>query len=620
MCGIVGTARFDGAPLDMQLLGAMRDTLVHRGPDDSGSWVDDRVGLGHRRLSIIDVGGSAQPMASNDDRWHLCFNGEIFNYRQQRMRLDYEFRTGGDTEVLLATMAHHGLTGLADLNGQFAFACYDSVSGDLWLVRDRLGVLPLYYHLDSHRIVFASEVKAVLLALDAQEVDEASIDDYLSSRSVSSPFTMFAGVRKVPPGHGLRIDRAGQVALERYWAPPPPDQQLEVSPGEAVDLVADALERAVEAAMVADVPVGAYLSGGVDSSLIVALMSRVKGARVQTFSAGFGEHSADELPYARAVSEHLGTRHHEVPVLPEDFADSWRRLTWHRDAPISEPADIAVNRLAELARTTVKVVLSGEGSDELFAGYPKYRYAGRISRVDIIPARARAAGAGLMDRAIPPAASRLRVALRAAGAADPEERMRAWFAPFTASERARLLGDTPTRRLANIGEGQGDLVRRMLYTDCHSWLSDNLLERGDRMSMAASLELRPPFLDRDVVDLAFRLPTDVKIRDGRGKWVVKEVARRHLPREIVDRRKVGFRVPLETWFRGGLRSMAWDLLDGPDSFVGSVLDRPTVRALLTRHDKGRHNEEMRIWTLLCLEVWHQVFFVESTAGAATPTH
>ena len=620
MCGVAGLVRHDGAPVDTALVAAMTARLQHRGPDEAGSWHDHRVGLGHRRLSIIDLGGSAQPMS--DGRWHVVFNGELFNFRELRRSLRHRFRTDGDTEVVLAAFAERGLAAVRDFRGQFAFAAYDSLTGTTWLVRDRLGVLPLHHVQVPGGLAFASEVKALLPALPGgvPQVDLASLDAYLSARSVAAPHTLFEGVRKVPPGCALELSSDGRVVEHRWWDFPDADEVLDVSPAEATGLVSAALERAVERCLVADVPVGAYLSGGVDSSLITALMVKASGGRVRTFAAGFGDARHDETGHARAVSEHLGTEHTEVVVTPGDFTDLWSRLTWFRDAPLSEPADVAVHKLAQLAGRDVKVVLSGEGSDELFAGYPKYRAAPFVEAVGVLPAGARAALAGRVERRLPPSAARFRVALRAAGARDADARRRAWFSPFTEDERRVLLGDAPVRSRVR-STGSKDVVRDMLLEDCRGWLADNLLERGDRMTMAASIELRPPFLDHDLVDLAFRLPTSVKVHRGTSKWVVKQVAASHLPAAVVERPKSGFKVPLDLWFRGGLRDMSWDLLTGPSSFAGDVFDRSAVRSLLERHDVGRSDEHIRIWTLLSLEVWHRTFFghdraVPASGGAA----
>ncbi|MGI5125218.1 asparagine synthase (glutamine-hydrolyzing) [Pseudonocardia sp. CA-107938] len=605
--------RFDGAPVDPALIRAMTDRLTHRGPDADGHWVDGSIGFGHRRLSIIDVASSTQPMATPDGRTHLCFNGEILNYRDLRAGLRHEFRTSGDTETLLAAHHERGAAAVDDLQGQFAYAVHDADRAELLLVRDRLGILPLYYTVDATMIAFASEVKALLPALGRRpEVDTASLDDYLALRSVPAPNTLFVGVRKLPSGHRLRVGADGTARLERYWSIPD-GTRAGTDPAAAVREVADSLDRAVEAAMVADVPLGAYLSGGVDSSLIVALMRRHRdGAPIETFAAGFGDPRFDELPHARRVSEVLGTRHHEVSLRPADFVELWEPLTWQRDGPISEPSDFGVYRLAQVARQHVTVVLSGEGSDELFAGYPKYRYAAAVARLARLPARVRVPLADALQRRLPPVAARARIALRTLTEATEDDRNRSWFAPFTAAERRELVG-LHARHPRTAGPYDGDLIRRMLATDVSSWLTDNLLERGDRMSMAASLELRPPFLDHRLVELAFSLPSSVKVRGGVTKWVVKEVARQHLPADIVDRPKVGFRVPMDAWFRGGLEDMAWDLLTSRDSLVGSLMNRPAVLRLLERHRDGVANEEARIWPLLSLEVWYRRFFLDEAA-------
>ena len=609
MCGVAGIVRFDGRPVEADTLVAMTDRLVHRGPDDQGVWVAGPVGFGHRRLSIIDLAGSPQPMASADGRLHIAFNGEILNYRELRSGLRYPFRTTGDTETLLAAFDAHGAASVEHLSGQFAFAIHDGEDGSVWLFRDRLGILPLYYWLDDEQLVFASEIKALFPALPRRPgVDPQGLASYLAHRSVPAPRTLFAGVRKLKPGHRLHVGREGSARVERWWSIPVADTS-QATPGDvATTLVSKALRASVQRNLVADVPVGAYLSGGVDSSLIVALMTELVGSeKVHTFSAGFGDAEYDEVHHAARVSKHLGTIHHEVTVTTDDFERLWSRLTWHRDAPISEPADIAVFRLAELARQHVKVVLSGEGSDELFAGYPKYRFARATAWAGLMPNPLRAAVIDQVERRLPTRLHRARIALRALRGDDEAERLEGWFAPFTSPERMALLHAVDRRAGLDIAQGEGDPVRRMLFADCHAWLADNLLERGDRMSMAASLELRPPFLDHNLVELAFSLPSNVKLRHGVTKWVVKEVARSVLPAEIVDRPKAGFRVPIATWLRGSMRDMAYDRLLAADSFVTGVFDRKVIQELLESHESGLRNEDIRIWTLLCLEVWHDQF-------------
>ena len=620
MCGIAGLRSFRGAP-DLLLLQTMTDAIAHRGPDDQGSWRRDGVAFGHRRLSIIDLAGSLQPMHDVSGTCHVSFNGEIFNYEELRAELDYPFRTAGDTEVLLAAYRRWGAAHVRRLEGQFAYALFDERSGDLWLFRDRLGVLPLFYVERPGLFAFASEVKALLPVLGTDlAVDEDSLGDYLAHRSVPAPDTLFRGIKKLRPGHHLRVDASGRTEEVAYWQVPN-DPPGPANPDEAVDAVDTALTRSVERALVADVPVGAYLSGGVDSSLITALMRKARpGASLLTFAAGFTDSADDERGFARQVATHVGTQHHEVIVSPADFEDLWPKLTFLRDAPLSEPADVAVYRLAQKAREHVKVVLSGEGSDELFGGYPKYAAARWLQPMLALPDKPRRVLTGAMERSLPASMSKLRIPLRTLGGATEAERVQGWFAPFTPQERAALLGSTRERAESHVtwGRAQGDVVQRMLFVDAHQWLSDNLLERGDRMSMAASLELRPPFLDRTLVELAFRLPTSVKLRHGDGKWVVKQVARRYLPASIVNRKKSGFRVPLDAWFRSSLRDMSHDLLLGPNSWIPDVLDRKAVRELVEVHDSGRRNEDIRLWTLLGLELWHRAFFSPGTTRALVP--
>jgi asparagine synthase (glutamine-hydrolysing) len=615
MCGIAGLLRHDNMPVDPGLLDAMADSLEHRGPDGRGTWSGDgavrHVGLAHTRLSIIDPSGSPQPMASVDGRYVISFNGEILNHRELRRSLSYPWRTNGDTEVLLAAFAHYGCSAFEMLAGQFACAIVDTLSGDVWLARDRLGILPLYWTDDGTHFAFASEPKALAAVSGRFSVDPQGLDDYLMSRAVHAPRTLYAGVSKLPAGTFALVRQQRPLEVTPYWQLDPCPSVITDDAQGCVSRLDTTLQAAVRRALIADVEVGAYLSGGLDSSLVTALIvsSRPKAARTLTFSAGFGDPRMDELPYARWVAERLGTEHHEVHVREEDYAKLWSHLSWHRDAPLSEPADVAMFRLAEAARQHVKVVLSGEGSDELFGGYPKHAFAGISAAAARLPSRARAAMLTLIERGMPPSSDRLRIALRALTGTSTEDVFAGWFSPFTATERERLTGRRPSSAPVDSTPGV-DALTRMLLQDCQGWLSDNLLERDDRMSMAASLEMRPPFLDRDVVDLAFSLPSSVKIRAGQGKWVVKEVARKYLPSMIVDRRKSGFRVPLDAWFRTGLKDMAWDLLTDPASLSATVLDSSMVRQLLKDHDSGRRNEDIRLWTLLSLEVWHRACILD----------
>ncbi|MFY9342731.1 MAG: asparagine synthase (glutamine-hydrolyzing) [Planctomycetota bacterium] len=612
MCGIVGMRRFDGAPVDERLLREMAERLRHRGPDGDGFLVRRDVGFGHTRLSIIDLAGSVQPMSSASGPCHLTFNGEIFNYQERRRELQragVPLRTQGDTEVLLETLRTEGLRGLDRLNGQFAFGYFDERDGRLLLVRDRLGILPLYFAVRPGFLVFASEIKALLPALGEPQLDDDAVEDYLTWRSVPPPKTLFRGIQKLAPGTALWVGADGSTRQEEWWRLPAALPDRELDGDEALAAVEQGLERAVAGRLVADVPVGAYLSGGLDSSLTVALMKKLRGGgEVQTFAAGFADPRFDELPYARQVAESLGTTHHEVQVTPEDFNELWLKLSWHRDGPISEPADVAIFKIARFARRSVKVLLSGEGSDELFAGYPKHAFEAKAGVLAMLPGLLRVPAMRACERLLPEAAYRARQVARALTGRDTAERLQTWFAPFTWYERAALRSGFGRRRSPGCYERcAGDHLRRVLYADCHTWLSDNLLERGDRMSMAASIENRPPFLDHELVETAFRVRSAMKVRDGSGKWLVKQIARRYLPPGIVDRKKVGFRVPLDDWFRKRLRDFLYDHLLGPDAFVSRYLQRAALERLVGDHLGGRRNEELRLWTLLGFEVWHRAF-------------
>lgn len=603
MCGIAGVWRFDGSAVDHATLSRMAVSLRHRGPDATGIWHEGSVGLAHTRLAVIDLHGSEQPMASPGELHQLVFNGEILNYRELRRDLSYPFRTSGDTEVILALYDKYGAAGVEYLRGQFAYAIYDSVAAEIHLFRDRLGILPLYYYVDDKLFAFASEIKALLPLVNDVCVDQDSLHDYLAHRAVPGPHTFIKGIRKLPQGGHLVVKPDGRLRLAAYWRLSA-IRQRKMSDLSAIDLVDKALSESVSDALTADVSVGVYLSGGLDSSLLTALIRRVDPAQqLHTFGASFGDKRYDESSWARKVASLFECAHHEVVVGPNDFLQNWAELSWNRDGPLSDPADVAIFRLAQTAREHVKVVLSGEGSDELFGGYPKYLFAVASRLFDAVPLSGHLAR---LERRVPGSWGRIGIAMRALSESDYPERMRGWFAPFTSEERRLLTNQSAIRRIPEPYSCQhGDSLYRMLYADTCIWLADNLLERGDRMSMAASLETRPPFLDHRLVELAFELPSRAKVRGVTTKWVLKQLAHRYLPGDVVDRPKIGFKVPLDRWFRDGLREMAFDLLRGPSSYVGSNLNSEMITKLLDGHSSGYRNEESRIWTLLSLEVWHR---------------
>lgn len=582
MSGIGGVRAFAAGVVAHDALREMAETLHHRGPDASSVWLGPDIGLAHTRLAIIDVAHSHQPMHSADGRWVLAFDGEILNHESLRAQLDYPFRTRGDTEVVVAGLALEGISFVERLHGQFALVAHDLRTATTHLVRDRLGVKPLYYRHVPGGIAFGSEIKALLKVGPAPEVDHRSLDAFLEARVVAAPDTLFEGVKKVAPASRVSIMPRGHLEETHYWTPPECDPDGYWSSGDAIEAVRDGVREAVRAALVADVPVGAHLSGGLESCLVVAQMQELRGDDpVHTFSAGLDTQSPDELAWTRRASALLGTEHHEVALSAADFEDLWTRLTWHRDAPITEPSDVATYGLARAAREHVRVVLTDAGGDELFGGHAANRLARLAERSSVLPAL-----------------------IRSRVSAPVERRM---GAAFTHAERERLIGSVaPSERRSGAGLGV-DPVDRMMRHHLHHELPDHLLESGDRMSMAASLELRPALLDHRLVELAFRLPTSSRVRGGSTQSVLREAARPLLPDEVLERPRRTPRIPLDSWFRSGLRGTARDRLTGADSWVAQTLDRSTVRDLVERHDRGAH-EEVRLWTLLGLEMWHDCFF------------
>lgn len=608
MGGVGGVRAFSAGAFATDALHEMTELLHHRGPDGSAVWVGPDVGLAHTRLAVGDISQAHQPMHSADGRWVVVFDGTIVNHESLRAHLDYPFRTRGDAEVLVAGLALDGVSFVERLQGQFAFAAHDLRTDTTHLVRDRLGALPLYYRHVPGGIAFASEIKALLALGPPPQVDHRSLDDYLATRVVSAPDTLFEGVKKVRPAHRVSILPRAHLEEARYWAPPEMDPDGTWTAGDAIEAVGDGVREAVRTAVLPDLPVGACLSGDLDSSLVVAQAQELRGDEpVHTFFAGFTGHSEEQLAWARRVGSLLGTQHHEVQIRAADFEELWAGLTWHRDAPISEPGDVAAHGLARAAREHVRVVLSGVGGDEIFGGQPEHRFARIAEGSTHLPSRLRAGLAGRVGRGLGARHPTAQAALSVVAAGDPTQHHSAWFAPFTASERERLLGVAPPPERRSSPVLGADPVDRMLRHDLHHWLPDHLLERGDRMSMAASVELRAPLLDHRLVELAFRLPTSFKVRSGTTKWVLKEVARPLLPEQVIARQEVGPRIPLDDWFRSGLRDTAHDRLLGDDSWVGQTLDHASVRGLVDRHERGA-DEEVRLWTLLCLEMWHECFF------------
>jgi len=618
MCGIGGIVNFNDERLDYGLLQSMIRVMRHRGPDGEGIFSDRHVVLGHVRLSIIDVAGSKQPLSNEDESVWVTFNGEIYNFAELRSDLisrGHVFRTKGDTEILAHLYEDYGEQMFQYLQGMFAFGIWDKKKQELLIARDRLGIKPLYYCQQDGNFIFASEPKAILQhpSYDASP-DPESIWHYMTYRSVPSPSTLFKGIKKLRPGNLLVLNEKS-LSEKCYWDIALVAEQDKIycqkNCGEYVDEAESLLLKSVKRRLISDVPLGAFLSGGIDSSLIVAMMHKLTNAPVKTYSVGFKNFPASELSYARSVAERFNTDHHELVLEEECFADNLEKLTWMRDSPLSERSDIPLHLLADMANSSVKVLLSGEGSDELFAGYPKYAYDRFAPLVYFFP-KFMIQG---VSRLLPSRFRKVEIAFRSLCERDTADRWSQWFAPFTSKEKQVLFNtsittENPIKQYINDTNGYSPLDT-MLYADCKLWLPENLLERGDRMTMAASVEGRVPFLDHEFVEFAFKQSKQVKLRGFTRKWLIKEVARKYLPAEIVDRRKIGFEVPLAQWFRGKLREMCYDRICNKNGLASELFSRKELEKILDDHCSCRKDNFLKIWTLLGISIWNDLFCANS---------
>ncbi len=616
MCGICGVFNFGTqAPVDRETLKRATDAMIHRGPDDEGFHVDRELGLGNRRLSIIDLPGGHQPLSNEDGTVWITFNGEVYNHQELREGLlarGHRIRTSSDTETIVHLYEEYGPACLDRLRGMFAFALWDSRERRLLLARDRLGVKPLFYRLEPERLIFASELRALRrLCREPVEVDLQSIYDFFGFRYIPAPNTFYRGVEKLLPGHRMIVDSRG-ARTEAYWDIPAEEDDPR-SEEQIAQEVVECLRESVRLRLIADVPLGVFLSGGVDSSAVVALMAelmRARGEPLRTFSVGFEEHGYSELPFARRVAQRFSTEHRELLVHSQDMADELENLVALRDEPLAEPTDVALYRIARLASQSVKVVLAGEGGDELFAGYPKYvadRLAGLVSALPEEVTRA-------VARWLPYRQRRAKLALEALSIRDEAERSATWFASFSREERASLFGpeflaEVDVAHPARVFERYLEKVRdrsplkRMLYADLKIWLPDNLLLRGDHMTMAASIEERLPILDHRLVELAARIPGRILARGFRTKVLLRRALRPYLPPETLRRRKVGFTVPVGLWFRKSLKSMVADLVLSPQSRAREYFNRAATEQYVREHFDGVRDRQKQLWALVNFELW-----------------
>jgi len=642
MCGINGIALSSRSrrTLDPLVLERMRDQLAHRGPDDTGLFVDGRVGLGHRRLSIVDVAAGHQPMTNEDGTMHIVFNGEIYNHADYREELEargHTYRTHCDTETILHLYEEEGARAVERLRGMFAFAIWDQRKRELFIARDRLGVKPLYYvHTDDGSLYFASEIKALLAAgAVAPQINYRALPDYLANHGTSADETLFAGVKRLPPGHTL-LWQDGRVRIEEYWDVRFNGGDSQTDDRSDADYIAEWSElfrKSVRLRLMADVPLGMFLSGGIDSSAIAAMMSGMVDEPVKTFSVAFAEREANELEYARLVARAFKTDHHEIVVSPEDFFRALPRLVWHEDEPLAHPSSVALYFVSKLAAEHVKVVLTGEGSDELMAGYGRYRKtvynlslgAKYRSLTTAGMRRLVAGGVGSL-----PGASRVRQKLSRTFLCVEPDIESIYFDNFAVFGRAMqhdLLTRETRERAGAVDPYAGvrshlertdaeTLLNQLLYADTKTYLHE-LLMKQDQMSMAASIESRVPFLDHKLVEFTARLPERMKLRGLTTKYILRRSMKDVLPEQILSRSKMGFPVPVGAWFRGQYKSVIDEYVLGERARARGLFDSSYVRSLVERHQHGGENHSERLWALVNVEMWLRQF-MDGEATEAEP--
>lgn len=622
MCGIAGIVSFQrDERVDESRLTRMRDVLAHRGPDGAGVWIEGPVGLAHRRLAIIDVNGGHQPMATEDDGVWGVFNGEIYNHMDLRPRLEaqgHRYRTRTDTETILHLYEEYGDRAPEHLHGMFAIALWDRARRRLLLARDRLGIKPLYYACTDRELLFASEIKAILAAGVKAELNETILPEYLATRYVSGEDTFFRGIRKLLPGHTLSWSCSEGFVRRRYWQIPQPSTRTTTSFQDEATNLRQRLLDAVRRHLMSDVPLGVFLSGGIDSSALAGMAAGMVDGPLETFSVGFTEAEANELPYARLVAKHLGTVHREVVVSPAQYFAALPRLIWQEDEPIAFNSSVPLYFVSRLARDHVKVVLTGEGSDELFLGYTRYRLAywnGVFGR-PYWAATPRSLRAGVR-RAI----ERLPKALRRYGeltflAQEPDERSLVYeqFAVFREEAQRDLLADPNlSDRRDPYGSsidcdlgGVSNPADRMGRIDLQTYLHE-LLMKQDQMSMAASIESRVPFLDDEIIEHVVPMPAQFKLRGWQTKAVLRAAVRDFVPAPILTRKKMGFPVPFGRWLRQSFRPVVDEFVLGGRAMERGRFKQEALERLVDGHQSGRADHGERLWLLANLEIWHRTF-------------
>jgi asparagine synthase (glutamine-hydrolysing) len=623
VCGICGKLNFDvNAEVQPELIRAMADTIEHRGPDDEGFHVSGQVGLGFRRLSIIDLSGGHQPLANEDDTVWIVFNGEIYNYEELRKDLlsrGHKFRTKSDTEVIVHLYEEYGEQCVEKLRGMFAFAIWDDRQRKLFVARDRVGIKPLYYWADSKSLIFASEIKAILADRQVvREVCPAMVDRFLTFYYVPGDQTLLKGIQKLSPGCYLTV-KDGKVQVRSYW-----DLHFEPSNltvGQAEEKLMALLEESVRLHMIADVPVGFLLSGGVDSTAMLGLAVGKTDKPLSSYTIGFSESNiADERPFASLAARTYGSVHHETTISSNDFLEFLPQYVWHMEEPVCEPPAVALHYVSKLARNYVKVLISGEGGDEAFAGYPNYRNLLWLERAKQVAGPTRPLlglgisllGQVLRSRRISRYASLVNLPLESyyfSRTSSPFQFFNQQYAQFYSTDFLQTIDKAASTAAARryFGNGAGsDRVNQMLYVDTKTWLPDDLLIKADKITMANSIELRVPLLDHKLLEFAASLPGNYKVRGPVTKYIAKRTLEKKVPREIIERKKAGFPVPYDSWLRGDLKEWFAGVLFDKKTLSRGYFQKSSVEQLFAKNlSEGGYGKE--IFSLATLELWHRTF-------------
>ncbi len=627
MCGIAGILKFEATgKVNDGILLQMRETLRHRGPDGAGIMIEGRIGLAHRRLAIIDIDGGHQPMPNDKRDCWLTYNGELYNYKSIRIdleKLGYQFETQSDTEVLLHAYEAYGEACVDKFEGMFAFAIWDSRDQSLFMARDRLGIKPLYYSVSGSELRFASEVKALLVeATQKHTFNAAVLPDFLANRYVAGSETFFTGIYKLLPAHTLQWNARDGFKQRHYWQPPPTKEDENSTIQDYVEQVSSTLQEAVRSHLISDVPIGLFLSGGLDSTALAAIMAPMLDAPIKTFSVGFSEAAANELGYARVAAEAVGAEHRDLQVTAEQFFAALPHLIWHEDEPLAFTSSVPLHLLSKLASEHVKVVLTGEGADELFIGYD-YRY--RVTafnerwgkRFNLVSnTRSRALVADLIPR-LPQSIRRYAERSFVALGTEPRQLFCENFSVFRAQHRDKLLkgksnqafnepNDPHRHTLEFFAAAGDDIIQCMSHADLQTYLVE-LLMKQDQMSMSASLESRVPFLDHRLVDLVAAIPARFKMQGWQTKSLLREAVRDIIPAEILQRRKMGFPVPLSGWLRGPFWNLLENVILGHRARSRGLFDADAVAQLAHEHRLGKADHGERLWLLLNMEIWQRIF-------------